>query len=396
MPPHRRRPPSPRRLQLLLALVSTLLGVLVAEALYRVKLGAEPAAPAAASFTALSEPLTVFDREFGYTYNPGRTVVSCRIQDGRVTSYREVRIDAAGNLATDLPPPTDSLDVLVVGDSFTANPNQPLGWPHYYALQTGHRVHNYARDGYGLLQMIHLAAAKSRELKPDLVIVAIIVEDVTRSRTWRSTVNVDGYPTAVVAADPDRLDDPRYAMETALIDPEVTAAWCQGQMTNPDVNDAILVRLTERFRKLASRRHRAFLTTFTHSLLLNRIQHHDPYHGLRTPSLVPQADLTTFESDADFVRDIQSIQPPLHIVVLPKHDELVSRTLLGSKVMVGLLQSVKRITGKAPTFLLKPVLAENPDVDRMFLLPGDAHPSGYGGEVYGRVVGNVISGNSLE
>jgi hypothetical protein len=375
----------------LLVLFAAVAGSVAAEVLYRLKIGLQGSMSSAAAFTVLSEPLTIFDREFGYSYSPGRTVVSCRIQNGRVTSFSEVRIDSAGNLATDAGPPRDSIDVLIVGDSFTANPHQPLGWPHFYALRTGHRIHNYARDGYGLLQMVHLAAEKSREIQPDLVILAIIVEDVTRGRSWRSTVNVDGHPTAVVSSDPDRLDDPRVAMETALIDSGVTVAWCERQTSNPNADDQVMKRLTSRFRRLAGKRRGQFLLSPTRSLLVNRIRHHDPFHGLRLPSLVPQSELQSFEEDADFVRDFRSITAPLHLVVLPKHEELRSGTLLGSRAMVELLRSVKRVTGEAPTYLLKPVLASNADIERMFLLPADGHPSAYGSEVYGEAIRRVTA-----
>lgn len=327
----------------MLLVAATLAGVLVSELLYRGKLWLDLSSKSAGrDYNVLNKPLTQFDQDFGY--------------------------------------------------SFSSNPNQPLGWPHFFARDTGFQVHNFARAGYGLLQMIHLAAAKTRELHPDFIIVAFIMEDLIRDRTWHSTINIDGQPTPVMATDPISLNNPNTTMETALIEPGITSEWCQQQQTAPNPTDPLLTRITQRHRSLAARRHKAFLLNPTQSLLLNRLKHQDPYHGLRTPTLTPRTTMTSFEEDAAFVRDIQSITIPMYLIVLPKHNELIHQNPQASQPMISLIQSLQRLSGISPKFLMGYMDITGVVIESYYLLPEDQHPSVVGSAAFAKAIVGVVNG----
>ncbi|MDZ4803284.1 MAG: hypothetical protein SGI90_00295 [Candidatus Eisenbacteria bacterium] len=385
----------PVRWKLLLSLAALLVGLVASELFYRGMLWLELAARSTRpDFYALNKPLLQFDAKFGYSYAPGESIITCVVRRGAIHTWHSLTIDANGNMAE--PPSTapEPVKVLIFGDSFTSNPYQPFGWPHFFARDSTFQVHNFARAGYGLLQMIDLAAAKTRELEPDFIIVAFIMEDLIRARAWHTVVDIDGQPTPVVGADPSRLHDPAFAMETGVIDPALTTGWCQAQMARPDPSDPLLVRLNARYQSMAGRRQRNFLLNPQQSLLVNLLAHHDPYHGMRTPTITPKTPLKSFEADAQFVSAIKSINVPMLLIVLPNYDELATQDSRPTKRMLTLLHSLQTLTGSSPHFLFQSMGTPG-NIERLFLLPEDQHPSAAGSEAYATAIAMLVEESGM-
>ena len=117
--------------------------------------------------------------------------------------------------------------MLVFGDSFTANVQHGgLTWPDLFesdldaSLPSDVVVMNFARGGYGVLQMFDLAAAKAEELRPDMVIIAFISGDLERNRFWRSVRRIGGRTRWLVAAEPLEAPEPLWqSIDVALVHP---------------------------------------------------------------------------------------------------------------------------------------------------------------------------------
>jgi hypothetical protein len=169
-------------------------------------------------YRAYSRPTDTFDREFGYSYVPGVRALFASVDRGYPAACRNVVINELGN--------TDRIDrayddadfrVLVFGDSFTANVQHGgLTWPDLFesdldaSLRSDLVVMNFARGGYGVLQMFDLAATKAAELRPDMVIIAFISGDLERNRFWRSVRRIGRRTRWLVAAEPLEAPEPTW------------------------------------------------------------------------------------------------------------------------------------------------------------------------------------------
>jgi len=148
-----------------------------------------------------------YSEEFGFEYIPGKYVGGA-VYEGKVTQCWDPMlpwvINERGNMGRIKGSYEHAdLKILVFGDSVTAwareSPNGALmSWPDYLQdileerLKKSVHVVNFARDGYGILQMFDLAAVKVPEWRPDIVIIAFITDDFTRDRFWRMITVLDG------------------------------------------------------------------------------------------------------------------------------------------------------------------------------------------------------------
>src|SRR2546428_695530 len=75
-----------------------------------------------------------------------------------------------------------------------------------------------------------LAAEMYPVLEPDLIVVQLISDDLTRGRWWTREAVIDGRPRAQISPSPDGFDDPRITNEQDVVDGRATEAWCRGQL----------------------------------------------------------------------------------------------------------------------------------------------------------------------
>src|SRR5262245_43539556 len=124
-----------------------------------------------AEFSVLNRPISQYDRDYGYSYVPSLKVDGLTIKGGVVQKcVEEIAANEQGNLG----PPAPDFDaaqirIVNLGRSFSG-PNvvgpawtKMLGENLETELGTTVRVLNLARDGYGVPQMVALAARKIRE-----------------------------------------------------------------------------------------------------------------------------------------------------------------------------------------------------------------------------------------
>ncbi len=371
--------------RILLVAASMVVALLVAEAGYRMVLSSRLQSNLSRpSFRAVSGSLYEFDAEFGYRYVPGATATSVEIVNGVPTRGVTATVNRAGGLGPE-PDGTSPVDILAFGDSFTSNPLQPVAWPEVVSRAPEFNVLNCARDGYGVLQMMHLAAAKNRELRPDLIIVAFITEDLLRDRFWRSTVERNGRTSIFVSARPEPNPDHTTAVELALVDPDITPQWLNALPTEPE-DDPVFHRLCDRYRGTANGFYAAHLRGPSRSLLLNRIRFGDPWHGLYPPARNPRTSLTDFAEDPEFMKDFRSIQVPMAFVLLPKYEELLAGMHFVDPQAQKLLSSLETLTGVPAIRLMDTMDRSGGNLEALYLLPEDQHPSPEGAQAFGEAM----------
>ncbi len=359
-------------------------------------------------FSAYSVSHWEFDRQFGYVYPPGRVIDYTGVQDGYVQGCDRINmINKYGNIGP-IKGNYSHADVriLVFGDSWTAFHQQGKTWPNVLqeALERrlGRSVHvvNFGRDGYGILQMFDLAAARIPEWKPDLVIFAFITDDLTRARFWRTVVGEGDDVRVLTTVDPVRHPDPERSADTFLILPSATHEWCRS-MAGSKRTDGVLKKLRDKHQELlASWRDttRANVFTLRHSYLYNRVTRGDAFWFLPSP-VNPRVRFSDFSADQRFVASVERVdatRTPWVVFHLAYYPEIkAGREAILNGQEAALWDSLERIGGKRilRTTDYVPMPVAGPE--RMNSSPDNFHPSVWGMEFYADAVATGLSQHGL-
>jgi hypothetical protein len=382
---------------LLLLLTSVLLTLVAAEAFYRwFKLRST-----ILTFTVSSTPLCEFDQEFGYRYIPNSTATTALIQNGSVVMFGQVTVDRFGNIGRG-PSSWKRSDVkiLAFGDSFTANPFSYYTWADYLPEDLARKLNkhvelmNFGRDGYGVLQMFHLANVMGRQFKPDLILITFISDDLSRARFWRTVKFINGQERLLVTIGPSADPDMRLAEDVTMINSSVNMQWCHAIVDSASRTDSVLIGLYAQFMSLAEDNYRASLSSLTTSFLFNRIVYRDPFHSIRKPSHNPRVDFQDFAADSSFVGDINSLknqQIPILIIALPTNEDLKAGRYILSPQQEKLLESLQNLAGQRMVSLFNSLDDFGGNSESLFLLPYDFHPSKRGARVFAKAISKVAS-----
>lgn len=383
----------------LLAVASTVLALAAVEAAYRVKLMATVgAAPLGMSETyrAANAAAFEFDRELGYRYRPGAKVITARITAGRPVLLFEQSINSAGDVGQAAPADAE-VRLMVCGDSFTAMAHDGQTWPELAAaeweavLRKRVGAANLARDGYGVLQMFDLAAARVEELRPDVVLICFIADDLTRARVWRGVSEENGQQSSWLSTQPTARPSPAMRVEGELIDSRITREWFENARQDPD--DPLLAELNGRFDELRSKR-AASIDYFdlSRSFLYHRLLWADPFFGMHNTTLNPRIRRFSYAEDERLQKAISRLQrhgAKVLLVQLPQYEDFVTGRSQMSRQQNSLRTSLEQMLGSETHELLARVKHE-PRPERLFLLPHDRHPSLAGLLLYARAVVELL------
>ncbi|PYM69957.1 MAG: hypothetical protein DME03_21595, partial [Candidatus Rokuibacteriota bacterium] len=254
---------------------------------------------------------------------------------------------------------------------------------------------NFARGTYGVLQMLTLAAEMYPVLKPDLIVVQLISDDLTRGRWWTREAVIDGRPRAQISPRPDDFDDPRITNEQDVVDGRATEAWCRGQLgaQQPDavVKDSVgYYRAYLRAKGIGFEPFsptKSYLIDAVWSTLFDR-----PFYSQTALSLIPRVTAKEFLADPGYHDAVQKLTRsgvPLVLVHLPNKAEIVvGRPFRGREAEAIWIQLEKDLGMRIVTLAAlenRPAAPANID-----LQPNNAHPSLDGIRFYGEYVAAVI------
>lgn len=382
--------------RLILAAASALTTLLALEIAYRVRLH-RLLDTSSHRFQVHARNIYAFDREFGYAYVAGANSRVASVENGKVHSVWQSVVNPSGNIGD----PAISADweqtrhrVLVVGDSFTANPNYGgIAWPDYcyrflkQELEQDVALQNFGRDGYGVLQMVHLAAEKAEQLRPHALIVAFISDDLTRDRFWRTPVTEGLYQRVFTTTSPNEFPSEQARAETILVNPDVE------QLKTGDKADTLVAQYHALSRDSGLRRERR-LVSLSESLLWNRLVRGDPFSRPVEEARNPRHPLRDFRDDDQFVEDVAKLNRtaiPIHLVWIPTHDELAHRAYDADPRITNLVSSLEAAFERGR--LIRVLDGMDLDADtlrRAFYVPQDHHPTAVGAELYGAAIGRAL------
>ena len=393
-----------RRLSLvgrvLLVLTGVLLSLALAEIAVRAQVGSRPA-----SFHIVNSVFGQYDAQFGQRFRPNSKKILSVVSNGRVVwcpgVVASANGDGLGGRSTLEDARKADYVILTTGDSFSYWKRSALTVPDVVESLLGERTGlkvvnlNFARGTYGVLQMLTLAAEMYPSLKPHLVIVQFISDDLTRGRWWTRETVIDGRTRSQMSPRPDGFDDPRITNDEDVVDERATEEWCQQQLIAPQ-QDVVV--------KNAVAYHRAYLRSkgiafdpfsLTKSYLIEAVWSTifgRPFYSQTAFSLMPRVTAKEFLADrgyADAVQKLKKFGVPVVLVHLPNKAEiLLGRPFRGPEAE-SIFTQLERDLG---THIVTLAAMENrpavpPTID---LQPNNAHPNLEGIKFYGEYVATVI------
>lgn len=382
---------------IVLLLVSVISVLVVAEGAYRLYLRSR----SILSYTVASKSICEFDSAFGYRYVPNSVATTLSIRSGSPTIYGRVSVGPYSNFGDGVRSWEEKdLKILAFGDSFTANPYSYFSWTDYLAenLKADNqdiKVMNFGRDGYGVLQMVHFANAMVKEFRPDIVIVAFIMDDLSRARFWRTMKRIDGEDRLLTTILPTSDPEMSMAEDVTLIVPQLTLEWCNSAASGQSKSDPFLDVLHGQFRRLADENFSEGLASLSTVFLYNRIVHHDPFYSIRKPAHFAKMGLWGFEQDPAFVSDMTSLmnqQTPVYWVMLPTMDEMQAGKYIRDPQQEKLFESLVKFMKGSNKLIDLLSIAKRPTeaTERLFLLPHDLHPSETGSRFYAKAIAMAL------
>lgn len=389
-----------------LIMVGTLVGLVVAEAAYRVYLYdriperfAALSGDGGANVWFFHTSPWRFNPSFGYEYVPG-LATGGSASKGRVDTCWTFPINEQGNIGVIEGSYDDAdLKILVFGDSFTSQPHDDLTWPNILQRSLNEEgdenahVVNFGRDGYGILQMFDLAAAKVPEMKPDVVVFAFISDDITRGRFWRTYTTIDGRERILTTTEANprpRLD---VSADTAIVHADADVAWCEDAVASRRTGDPIL-REMEATADWAQNRTEQLIDMFAtdRSLLVERFVHGSPFHSalqrLR-PAQNPRHSLNDFTQGPGFTRSVEILKSAgVQIAIV--HHATLDEIRRGEEYFIGertrgLLRSLETALGLEIGETLPHVDKPASELDDIIIGPGNQRPSRIGLDFYARI-----------
>jgi hypothetical protein len=295
--------------------------------------------------------------------------------------------------------------VMVFGDSFS---HWDLGgntWPDLLQQNLNVNVSkttavlNYARGAYGVLQMLDLAADKINELHPDLVVIAVIGDDLSRARWWGSEVQKDGITRWMISTDKNNFSDLRHAADFALIVSDATKEWGTRLRANSlKPGDPVISRANLQYARLKKENdsvHKQVpLFSWGHSFLLAKIRTGDPFGIRHSWAGLPRTNMTDFSADQKAQDDINRIRAsgiPVMLVYLPEMSEFKSHSIIDEPVKG---QNQKLISSLQIMFKQHFHLLQNeykgPLPAKIDLAPVDMHPNAEGLKLYADIISPMV------
>jgi len=386
--------------------IETALFLLAAEGVYRFWLhGRIMQWDRALNYKVTPSVYVEHDPRYGERFKPDSELWVSYVVDGRLawgSVISRSNRDGLGGRTTIDEYRRAPVKILVFGDSFTHWNQGGVTWPDLLqddlrrALRRDVAVLDYARGGYGLLQMLDLAADKATEHRPDLVVIAAIGDDFTRSRWWSKEIRKDGITRWMLSERPDDYSDDRIAIDYMLVHPGATREWSLKRLAAGGGPDPVLAGVNAQFRKIRDEveavRRDFHPWALDRSYLVHRLTHGYPF---AVPvQTIPRIDFDDFAADAKTrsnLRRLAATGIPLLLVYLPTAQEMAERECLAGRRTRHLMESLERLAGTRFRLVQREYRGKVPA--KMDLLPYDAHPSRQGLQLYaGAVTPMVLAG----
>ena len=383
-----------------LFVTSVLLSLGLAEIAVRVHVWSRPV-----SFHVVQSVYGQYDARFGERFRPHSQKVLTLITNGRVAwcpgVVASANADGLGGRSTLDDARQADYVILTTGDSVSHWKRSALTVPDVVesvlSQRTGLKVVNLnlARGAYGVLQMLTIAAEMSTTVKPDLVVVQIVSDDLTRGRWWTREAVIAGRTRSQMSRRPDGFDDPRITSDQDVVDERATEDWCQRQRIAPQPDGVETDAVAFHREYLRSKGlwvdprslSRSYLIDAVWSTVFGR-----PFYSQTAFSLLPRVTAEQFAADPGYheaVQKLQGLGAPVVLVHLPNRAEIgLGRPFRGPDAESIWIRLERDFGTRIVTLAALPNRPPAPPI--IDLQPNNAHPNLDGIRFYGEYVSTVI------
>lgn len=384
----------------MLLVAGVVLSLVLAEIAVRAHIWSHPA-----SFHLVKSVYGQYDAQFGQRFLPNSKKVLSLVSNGRVVwcpgVVASANDDGLGGRSTLEDARKADYVIFTTGDSFSHWKRSALTVPDVVesllSQRTGLRVVNlnFARGAYGILQMLTLAAEMYPTLKPNLVVVQFISDDLTRGRWWTREAVIDGRTRSQISPHPNGFDDPRMTNDQDVVDERATEEWCQRQVIAPQ-QDVVVKNAVAYYHAYLRSKGIAFDPfSLTRSYLIDSVWSGvfgRPFYSQTAHSLMPRVTAKEFLADAgyhDAVQKLKRFGVPVVLVHLPNKAEIVTgRSFRGREAEAIWTHLEENLSTRIVTLAaMENRPATPPTID---LQPNNAHPNLDGIKFYGEYVATVI------
>lgn len=341
-----------------------------------------------------------YDEKYGFHPKPNSDFWMSSIKDGQLV-WGSITSRSNGDGLTGQTTIEEynraDVKVLVFGDSYSQWNQQGVTWPDILernltkTLQKSVAVLDYARAGYGVMQMLDLAADKIEEHHPGLVIIATIDNDFTRGRWWSRELDTEGITRWMLSSRKDVFLDYRFAVDEYLVCPEATREWCEARLAAGG-SDPVLEKANDQFAGLkveVERQRNSVPLLSWRSYLYRRLATGSPLE--ETVDGLPRISINDFREDEktrENVNRIRASGAPVLPVYLPKMPELRKRVRIINAQTEQLMTSLERMLDRHFYLIQQDYSGELPP--KIDLRPFDGHPNREGLQFYADAITHLV------
>jgi hypothetical protein len=384
----------------MLIAIGVVLSLALAEIAVRIQLGNRPS-----SFHIVNSVFGQYDERFGQRFRPNSRKILSLVRNGRVVwcpgVVASANDDGLGGRSTLDDARKADYVILTTGDSVSYWTRSALTVPDVVESLLGERTGlrvidlNFARGTYGVLQMLTLAAETALTVKPQLVVIQFISDDLTRGRWWTREAVIDGRTRSQMSPSPHGFDDPRLTNDEDVVDERATEAWCEQQLHAPQQDVVVKDSVDFHHAYLRSKGIAFDPFSLTKSYLLEAVWSDlfgQPFYSQTAFSLMPRVTAKEFLADpgyAEAVQKLRTLGVPVVLVHLPNKAEiLVGRPFQGREAEA-IWTHLERDLGTRIVTLAG--MERRPPAPRTIdLQPNNAHPNLDGIKFYGEYVATAI------
>jgi hypothetical protein len=378
-------------INVVLILISTCVGLLIPEVLYRFR---QPSVPQ--FMMAPTSSYSQLDPEFGYKFPANMKMSLSFIKDGKVAGcideVASANSDGLGGRDTITDFERADIRLFMTGDSFTHWKQGGKTIPDAVSENMRAQRHlsvanlNFGRGAQGLIHMVKIAAGRGLPLDPSAIVIQFISDDLTRA-WWFSKEHVDedGQSRAFLARSLNDLENPSRRIDEYLVDARATYDWCQTQLTTGS-SDEVLESSIKFFKKLEDER-TFLLRPLFYANLYYRLTGRHIFDQPSLPRIQSARELREYVQYSSSVSLLRRGKTPIILIHIPDEHEIRTGVHLNS-LQSEILSAIEKDLG-VKTIFISNYLTRAQEF-QWNLAPLDAHPSLGAINEYGRVIAMVI------